>query len=117
MYPTDLTDEQWELLKPFVVKPIRQGKGRGRKPKQDYRNEINGMLYVAKTGCQWRMLPKEYPKWGSVYGYFRQWRLQGTWDAILHALRKQVRSKRKEKREPDGSDSGFAIGEECGERQ
>jgi transposase len=68
MYPTDLTEEQWTVLAPYVVKPLPAVRGKGRPPKQDFRAEIKGMLYVVKTGCQWRMLPKDFPPWKTVYG-------------------------------------------------
>lgn len=60
MYPTDLTEEQWVVLKAYVVKPLPEMRGKGRPRKQDFRAEINGMLYVLKTGCQWRVLPKDF---------------------------------------------------------
>lgn len=100
MYPSDLTEEQWKVLKPHVVKPLPEVQGKGRPPKQDFRNEINGMLYVLKTGCQWRMLPKEFPPWKTVYGYLRRWRLDGTWDVAMQALRETARQKAGRKAEP-----------------
>lgn len=92
MYPTDLKGSQLELLQPYLIKPLPDKAGRGRPTKQEFRREINAILYVVKTGCQWRMLPKEFPPWQSVYGYFRRWRLDGTWDRVMHALREQARS-------------------------
>jgi putative transposase len=69
MYPNDLSEEQWAVLKPYVVKPLPAVRGKGRPPKQDFRAEINGMLYVLKTGCQWCQLPKDFPPWKTGYGY------------------------------------------------
>lgn len=93
MYPSDLTQAQWELLAPLVVKPLPKQPRRGRPPKQDFIREINGMLYVVKTGCQWRFLPKEFPPWQTVYGLFRRWRLDGIWDRAMAALREKTRCK------------------------
>lgn len=93
MYPSDLSEEQWLILKPYVVKPLPTVARKGRPPKQDFRTEINAMLYVLKSGCQWRMLPKDFPPWKTVYGYLRRWRLDGTWDAAMKALREAARCK------------------------
>lgn len=100
MYPTDLTEDQWIILKPLVVKPLRSVRSKGRPPKQEFRAEINGMLYVLKTGCQWRMLPKDFPPWKTVYGYLRRWRLDGTWEVALQALREAARQKIGRHQEP-----------------
>ena len=69
-YPTDLTDEQWELLKPMLP----PDKPRGRKRRVDLRNVINAILYLLCSGCSWRMLPHDFPPWQTVYGYFYRWR-------------------------------------------
>lgn len=100
MYPSDLKEEQWAVLAPYVVKPLPEVRGKGRPPKQDFRAEINGMLYVLKTGCQWRMLPKDFPPWKTVYGYLRRWRLDGSWDAAMLALREVARQKAGRNKEP-----------------
>ena len=85
-YETDLTDEQWEVLHPLL--PVRQwhpgGPGR---PPCDRRRVINGILYVNKTGCQWRMLPKDFGHWETVYGYCRRWRRAGVWKRVMTELR------------------------------
>lgn len=91
MYPTDLKKSQWELLSPYLVKPLPEKARRGRPAKQDFRREVDAILYVVKTGCQWRMLPNEFPPWQSVYGYFRRWRTDGSWDRVMHALRERAR--------------------------
>lgn len=100
MYPTDLNESQLELLQTYLVTPLPDKAGRGRPTKQEFRREVNAILYVVKTGCQWRMLPKEFPPWQSVYGYFRRWRLDGTWDRVMHALREQARSQAGRKADP-----------------
>lgn len=85
-YPSDLTDEQWRIIERLLPKPAR----RGRKP-IDRRRIINAVLYVVRSGCQWRMLPWDFPNWSTVYGIFRKWRLAGLWQQIHDALREQVR--------------------------
>lgn len=85
-YPSDLSDEQWQILERLVPK----AKKRGRKP-IDRRQIINAILYWNRTGCQWRYIPSSYPNWNTVYGVYRQWRLDGTWKKIHDALREKVR--------------------------
>ena len=91
MYPSDLTDKEWEKLSCFLVKPLPDKAERGRPTKQDFRREVNAMLYILKSGCQWRMLPADFPPWKTVYTYFRNWRIDGTWDRVMHALRSEAR--------------------------
>lgn len=86
-YPTDLTDAQWRILQPY----FRKGSRRGRPPKYDRRTVINAILYVVRTGCQWRMLPSDFPPWKAVYQIFYRWRKDGTWRRIHDALRTKVR--------------------------
>lgn len=85
-YSSDLTDRQWQLIRPLL--PVKSRLGR--RP-IDRRRIINAILYVVRTGCQWRMLPKEYPNWSTVYGVFWQWRNNGTWQEIHDALRAKTR--------------------------
>ena len=89
LYPSDLTDRQGELIKELIPAPAV----RGRKRQLDMRQVLNAMLYVVVGGIQWRMLPHEYPKWKSVYHYFRLWRLNGTWQRIQDTLRARLRQK------------------------
>ena len=86
-YPTDLTDKQWNLLKDLIP-PEKPG---GRHRTLDMREVINAMLYVTVSGIQWRLLPHDFPKWSSVYGYFRTWRNNGVWLRLHETLRAQVR--------------------------
>ncbi len=73
-YPSDLNDAQWELLEPFV-----RGNPVGPQPVVHSRREVlNAILYVSRTGVQWRYLPHDFPDWQSVYSYFRQWKKDGT---------------------------------------
>jgi putative transposase len=86
-YLTDLSDSQWCIIQELVPK----AKSGGRLRSLEMRLVINAMLYVVVGGIQWRMLPKEYPKWQSVYYYFRIWRDDGTWQRIHDTLRAQMR--------------------------
>jgi putative transposase len=85
-YSSDLTDRQWQLIRQLL--PARSD--RGRKP-IDRRWVINAILYVVRTGCQWRMLPSDFPNWSTVYGVFRQWKIDGVWQRIHDRLREKVR--------------------------
>jgi len=86
-YFTDLTDDEWQILEPLV--PDVKNGGR---PADHLRREIvNAILYVLRTGCQWRALPHDLPAWKTVYTYFRNWRRDGTWKQIHDTLHKQLR--------------------------
>ncbi len=86
-YPTDLTDRQWECIKKYIP-PAKPG---GRPRTLDMRAVINAILYIVVGGCQWRMLPRTYPKWKSVYDYFSRWRDDRTWQRIHDRLRAELR--------------------------
>jgi putative transposase len=88
-YPTDVTDSQWNLSKELIP-PAKPG---GRRRTLDMRQVLNAILYVVVGGIKWRMLPHEYPKWQSVYHYFRQWRDDGTWRRLHDTLRARVRQR------------------------
>jgi putative transposase len=86
-YDTDLTDQQFALVESFLPKPKRTGR-----PPADLREVLNGILYLVRTGCQWRLLPHDFPPWSTVHTWYRRWRNDGTWQRINEALRQQVRS-------------------------
>jgi putative transposase len=88
-YATDLTDRQWDCISPLIP-PAKPG---GRPRSLEMRAVLNAMLYVVVTGCQWRLLPREYPAWQSVYTYFARWRDDGTWQRIHDTLRAAVRQR------------------------
>ena len=96
LYRTDLTDSQWDLIKEMLPAP----KPGGRPRRLDLRQVINAILYLVVGGIQWRMLPKEYPKWQSVYSYFREWRNSGLWERIHATLRARVREKAERHKHP-----------------
>lgn len=87
-YPTDVTDEQWQLMEPFFP----DAKPGGRPRSTDLREVVNALLYLVRAGCQWRMIPHEFPPWKTCYNYYRAWIANGTWDEILASLRMEVRS-------------------------
>ena len=84
-YSSDLSDNQWKKVKPFVEKRF------GRPAQVPRREVVNAILYVLRTGCQWRYLPREFPAWSAVYACFRRWQLDGTWEQLHDALHEQVR--------------------------
>jgi putative transposase len=90
LYPSDLTDSQWNHIKDLFPMP----KATGRPRENEFRRVVNGILYIAKTGVPWRYLPKAYGKWGTLYDYFRQWRITGLWKRIHDTLRSQLRVKK-----------------------
>lgn len=81
----DLTNEQWEQLKPFLP-PQRPHTGR---PALDHRTILNGILWVLRTGAPWRDLPERYGSWNTVYSRFRRWREAGVWDRVLAEVQAQ----------------------------
>jgi len=85
-YSSTLTNRQWQLIRQLLPPRARRGRRA-----LDRRRVINAILYVVRTGCQWRMLPKDFPNWSTVYGIFWRWRNDGTWERIHDALREKVR--------------------------
>ena len=86
-YPTDLTDAQWKRIEPLIP----DAKPGGRPREVNMREVINGILYINRGGCAWRLLPHEFPPWGTVHYYYRRFRLDGTWQRIHKTLRGKVR--------------------------
>ena len=87
-YPSDLSDGQWAILEPLI--PAARPGGRPRDV--DLREVVNALLYQQRSGCQWDMLPHDLPAKSTVFDYFATWRDDGTWQAILDALRRKVRA-------------------------
>ena len=86
-YPTDLSDAEYACLEPHLPGP----KQRGRPRVHALRELIDAMFYVVRSGCQWRLLPREFPPWRTVYHYWRAWRLAGLWEHLNTALRERLR--------------------------
>src|SRR6267142_1402811 len=95
-YPTDLTDEQWKLVEPFLP----DAKPGGRPRETDLREVLNALFYLVRSGCQWRMIPHEFPTWKTCYNYYRVWIESGTWDEIAFVLRMDVRIQAGRKDQP-----------------
>jgi putative transposase len=92
MYSTDLTETQWQFIKSSLI-------DKERKRKYDLRTIWNAIHYVVKTGCQWRLLPSDFPKWQLVYYYYSKWAALDLYDLILETLRDKVRVKMGQKAE------------------
>src|SRR4051812_40731405 len=88
-YPTDVTDAQWALIAPLIARPP----GPGAPTTVDRRAVLNAILYLDRTGCQWRLLPREFPPRSTVFYYFTKWTDDGTWERINAALRREVRQR------------------------
>lgn len=98
-YPSDLSDAQWAVLVPL----IGVNTGAGRPLKHDLRQIINAILYVVRTGIHWRALPHDFPKWSTIYYHFRKWCVDGTWQTLNTALRRQERIAHDRTPEPSGA--------------
>ena len=99
-YPSDLSDKEWEIIKPHF--PILNT-NRGRKRVHSYREILNAIFYLLRSGCSWRMLPHEFPYWKTVYHYFRVWRLNGFWERVNAALRTELRTTYGKEPEPSAA--------------
>lgn len=86
-YPSDLSDREWKILA-SLIPPAKPG---GRPRKWPLRRILNAVFYLLRSGCQWRMLPREFPPWSTVHHYFRRWRLDGTWERLNTTLRSDIR--------------------------
>jgi putative transposase len=95
-YPTDLSDAEWNYIEPYMPAP----KGHGRPRTHNLREILDAVFYVLKSGCQWRLLPHDFPRWPTVYHYFRQWRIDGTWERINRAIRERLRVRLKRDPQP-----------------
>jgi putative transposase len=87
-YASDLNDREFDLVAPHVA----QRDGSGKKRTVDIREVLNAIFYRIRTGCQWRMLPSDFPAWYHVWYYYRTWRDNGTWEQINTLLRRDVRT-------------------------
>ena len=83
-YPTDLTEKQWQVIKK-ILEPQE------RKRKHPLREIMNAILYINKTGCQWRMLPSDFAPWQTVYYYFRKWKFEGVFEEVMDILHSLIR--------------------------
>ena len=86
-YPTDLNDTEWAIIKQYLPEAATTGRPR----KHGWREILNGIFYILRTGGAWRMMPHDLPPWKTVYHYFRLWRTEGIWEALNSVLREAVR--------------------------
>ncbi len=105
VYASDVTDEAWAILEPLIpaVKP-------GGRPEEIERREIvNGILYVLRSGCPWRLLPHDLPNWSTVYLYFREWKRAGIWEQVNTARRPTTARCCGQRSRTECGDSGQSI--------
>ena len=98
-YETDLSDAEWAQVQRVIPAP-RPG---GRPAKYPRREIVNALLYVTRTGCQWRLLPKDFPPWRIVYWYFMAWKKDGTFDRLPELIRGDPRAAHGRHRRPSAA--------------
>jgi transposase len=86
-YRTDLTDAEWNILEPHLPPPAQRGRPR----EHGWREILNGVFYLVRSGCAWRLLPHNLPPWKTVYHYYRLWRIDGTWELVNRLVRERLR--------------------------
>jgi putative transposase len=96
LYATDLNDAQWSAISDLIIRKKR----RGPKSRVDLRNVVNAIFYRLRTGCQWRLLPKEFENFSIVSGYWRRWNESGLWEKLNTRLREKIREKEGRKTTP-----------------
>lgn len=85
-YPSDLDDQQWALIQPYLPPPAKTGR-----PRTNLREVLNAIFYVLRTSCAWRSLPHDFPAWQTVYEHFNRWSKDGTLERMHDALRTRAR--------------------------
>ncbi len=88
-YPTDLNDTEWNVIAQLLPPPSKTGRPR----EHSYREILNAIFYIVRSGCAWRLMAHDLPPWKTVYTYFRRWRKDGTWERLNTTLREAVRAK------------------------
>src|SRR4028118_860241 len=99
LYQSDLSDKEWRFLRALIPKP----KLSGRPASWSRRSLLNGIFYLLRSGCTWRMMPLEYPPWQTLYRYFRAWQDSGVWERINARLRERLRVAAGKSRTPSGA--------------
>ena len=83
-----MSDSEWKILKPLLPRP----KGFGHPVQVDFREILNGIFYVQRTGCQWEMMPHDLPPYTTVYRYFKKWQHRGFWQLLHDQVRQKLRT-------------------------
>ena len=114
-YTTDLGDTEWQHLQPYFPRASKLGRPR----EHTYRELLNAMFSLVRTGCQWRNLPTDFAPWGTVYHYYRAWKKNGWWEALHTQLRQQVRHAAQRHRQPSAGilDSQSIKSSECSDQR
>jgi len=95
-YPSEFTEKEWKIVRPLLPPPSKMG----RPPRYSRKQIVEAILYVTRSGCTWRMLPREYPHWRLCYYYFAKWHCDGVWESINAALVNKVRVQSGKKKPP-----------------
>src|SRR5436190_22881108 len=95
-YASDLSDQEWAILEPLIPPALPGGRPRS----VEMRQILNGIFYLLRSDCAWRLLPHDYPAWSTVYDYFRKWRNAGVWERIVTTLRERLACKPGTRRPP-----------------
>ena len=103
MYSSDLSDQEWSEIEHF----FKRSDPRGARSIYNKHTIVNAILYVVKTGCQWRMLPHDFPPWQNVYDHYRRWSQRGIWQQVLDSQNVRDRLKQARKGRP-GPDRRFS---------
>ena len=99
VYPSDLTNVEWQMIRWFIPPSPPIGDDR----RTSMRAVVNAVFYISRGGCAWRMMPKDFPPWQTVYGYFARWKRDGTWQTIHDALRGEVREEAGKNEQPSAA--------------
>ena len=99
LYDCDLSDQEWAILEPLIP----SAKAGGRPRSVDMRQILNGIFYLLRSGCAWRLVPHDYPAWSTIYDYFRKWRNAGVWEQIVTTLRERLRVQAGRQATPSGA--------------
>jgi putative transposase len=98
-YPTDVTDDEWQVMEPLIPPAKSGGRPRG----VDLREIINDIRYVLSAGCAWRLVPYDLPPWETLSASCRRWKEDGTWERINDTLRQRLRHRSGRHQEPCGA--------------
>lgn len=99
-YPTDLTDNEWKMIQHFFNKRPHRG---GRPYVYSKRQIVNAIFYILRSGCAWRLLPRDFPSWSVVYNHFREWEVQGLWEKINATLSQKYRAMKGREARPNAA--------------